>query len=697
MTAEQARKRIEVLRKTIDDHNYRYYVESSPSISDYDFDMLMEELMRLEKEFPQLASPESPSQRVGGQVTKQFKSVKHKYPMLSLGNTYSEEELKDFDERVKKGLGVTIDVEYACELKFDGVSISLTYVDGKLVQAATRGDGVQGDDITTNVKTIRSIPLKLHKGNYPGEFEMRGEILMPLKSFEKINREMTDELKEAGYDEEEIAARLLKNPRNAASGTIKMQDSAVVAKRNLDCFLYFVYGEKLPFKTHTESLKDAKAWGFKISEHGKRCRNMDEVFEYIHHWDKARHQLPYDTDGVVIKVNNYAYQKELGFTAKSPRWAISYKFKAESLSTRLISISYQVGRTGAITPVANLQPVQLAGTTVKRASLHNADQIEKLDLREGDSVFVEKGGEIIPKITAVDLTKRKRGAVPVEFIRKCPECGAALTRKEGEAQHYCPNELGCPPQIKGRVEHFIHRRAMDIDSLGEGKVEMLFDNNLIETPADLYKLKHDDLIGLEKVIDGEEGEKSKKISLQEKSVQKILSGIEKSKEVPFERVLFALGIRYVGETVALKLARHFKSIDAIMKASVGELREAEEIGERIAESIEHYFGEKRNVKMVEDLRRQGLQLRMDESSMATPLSDKLNGLSFVVSGVFSNFSRDELKKVIERHGGKNQSGVSAKTDYLLAGEEAGPSKLDKAKKLKVKVIGEKDFEKMINA
>lgn len=695
MKEDQAKKRIEELTKQIDLHNYRYYVESSPSITDYEFDVLLEELTKLEVEFPQFASPESPTQRVGGQITKQFKTVKHKYPMLSLGNTYSEDELKEFDERVRKGLGVTTDVEYVCELKFDGVSISLTYRNGKLALAVTRGDGVQGDDITTNVKTIRSIPLSLHSGNYPDEFEMRGEIFMPLSSFEKINKELTDQLKEEGYDEEEIVERLLKNPRNAASGTIKMQDSGVVAKRNLDCFLYFIYGEKLPFKSHDESLRSAKTWGFKISEHSKLCRNLDEVFKYIHHWDKARLKLPYDTDGVVIKVNNYTYQRELGFTAKSPRWAISYKFKAESVSTRLLSISYQVGRTGAITPVANLEPVQLAGTTVKRASLHNADQIEKLDIRIGDFVFVEKGGEIIPKITAIDLPKRVAAAKPVKYIEKCPECDTSLTRKEGEAQHYCPNELGCPPQIKGRIEHFIHRKAMNIDSLGEGKVEMLFDNGLIKTPADLYKLKYDSLIGLEKIIQGEEEGKLKKISLQEKSVQKILSGIEKSKEVPFERVLFALGIRYVGETVALKLARHFKNIDALMKANKDELMEAQEIGERIAESIVQFFKEQRNRKIIEELRNEGLQLSLDESSFAKTLSDKLKGLSFVVSGVFSTFSRDEVKQIIEQHGGKNQSGVSAKTNYLLAGDEAGPSKLDKAKKLNVPVLSEKDFLKMV--
>ena len=694
MTESQAKKRIEELSKSIDGHNYNYYVLDKPSISDYDFDMLLEELMRLEKEFPKFASPDSPTQRVGGQITKAFKAVKHRYPMMSLGNTYSEQEVIDFDERVKKIIGN--DFEYVCELKFDGLSIGLTYKGGKLVQAVTRGDGIQGDDVTTNVKTIRSIPLKLNEGDYPEEFEIRGEIFMPLKSFEKINREITKQLDEDGYDELEIAERLLKNPRNAASGTMKMQDSSVVAKRNLDCFLYYLPGENLPFKTHYDAMKKAREWGFKISEHTVKCRNLDGVFDYIKTWDKARHKLPFETDGVVLKVNSLKQQKDLGYTAKSPRWAISYKFKAESVSTKLISIVYQVGRTGAITPVANLYPVQLAGTTVKRASLHNADQIEKLDIRIGDYVFVEKGGEIIPKITAIDLTKRDKNSKPVRYITTCPECGTALVRKEEEANHYCPNELGCPPQIKGRIHHFISRKAMDIDSLGEGKVEMLFDNGLIKTPADLYHLKQNRLIGLEKIFEDEEGGKSRKISLQEKSVQNILNGIEASKQVPFERVLYAIGIRYVGETVAKRLALSFKSMDALQQASMEELLQVDIIGEKIAQSVVDFFSKSRNRKFIDELREAGLQLKLSASSIPKSLSSKLNGLSFVVSGVFSNFSRDEIKHAIEQHGGKSQGSVSAKTNYLLAGDEAGPSKLEKAKKLKVPVITEKEFIKLIS-
>ncbi len=694
MTESQAKKRIEELSTEIDTHNYKYYVLDKPSLSDFQFDKLLEELIKLENEFPQFADPNSPTQRVGGQITKAFKAVKHKYPMLSLGNTYSEDELRDFDERTRKIIGDQF--EYVCELKFDGLSIGLTYKNGKLVQAITRGDGVQGDDVTTNVKTIRSIPLALTKGNYPVEFEIRGEILMPLKSFDKINAGIEAQMREDGYDEDEIADKLLKNPRNAASGTIKMQDSSVVSKRKLDCYLYFLLGENLRFKTHFESLKKAKEWGFKVSDDAKLCKSLDEVFKFLHHWDVARHDLPYETDGVVIKINSLAQQRDLGFTAKSPRWAISYKFKSESLSTKLLSISFQIGRTGAITPVANLQPVQLAGTTVKRATLHNADQIEKLDLRIGDHVFVEKGGEIIPKITEVDLSKRDKNSKPVRYISKCPECETELVRKEGEAAHYCPNELGCPPQIKGRIEHFISRRAMNIDSLGEGKVEILYENKLIKTPADLYHLKHDQLLGLEKVIEGEEGEKPKKISLQEKSVQKILSGIEESKNVPFERVLYAIGIRYVGETVAKKLALYFKNIDALMDATIEELLNVEEIGEKIAQSLVEYFTENRNRKILEDLRKYGVQMAISASSVPENLSAKLTGLSFVVSGVFSDFSRDEIKQLIEQHGGKNQSGVSAKTNYLLAGDEAGPSKLEKAKKLKVAVLSEKEFVKLIS-
>jgi DNA ligase (NAD+) len=694
MTEEQARQRIEKLTKEIDEHNYKYYVLDNPGITDYEFDKMLAELIALEKDFPQLASADSPTQRVGGQITKVFKAVKHKYPMLSLGNTYSEEELRDFDERVRKAIGS--DYEYVCELKFDGLSAGLTYKSGRLVQAVTRGDGVQGDDVTTNVKTIPSVPLKLKKSDYPDEFEVRGEIFMPRKSFDKINKEIEEMLREDGYDEEEIAERLLKNPRNAASGTIKMQDSAVVAKRNLDCFLYSLLTEDTSIKSHWESLEKLKKWGFKLSEHVKLSKNIDEVLDYIHHWDKARFKLPFDIDGVVIKINSYKQQRDLGFTAKSPRWAISYKYKAESVSTQLLNISYQVGRTGAVTPVANLKPVFLAGTTVKRASLHNADQILKLGVRIGDTVTVEKGGEIIPKITAVDLNKRSKSSVVVHYIEECPECGTKLIRKEGEAVHYCPNELGCPPQIKGRIQHFIGRRAMDINSLGEGKVEMLYDNGLIKNFADLYSLKYEDLIGLEKIFEaGEEG-KQKKISLQDKSVKKILEGIEASKEVPFERVLYAIGIRYVGETVAKKLAFHFKSMDAIMKATAEELTQAEEIGEKIAESIVEFFSEGRNRKIVEQLTTAGLKMEVSEGALPRKVSNKLEGLSFVVSGVFSNFSRDEIKLMIEQNGGKNQSGVSAKTNYLLAGDEAGPSKLDKAKKLGVKTIDEKEFMKLIS-
>lgn len=693
MTEQQAQKKIEQLTKELNEHNYKYYVLDKPSISDFQFDQMLSELIALEKEFPALLSPESPSQRVGGQITKTFKTVKHKYPMMSLGNTYSREELKEFDERVRKTLDHNY--EYVCELKFDGLSIGLTYRNGKLFQAVTRGDGVQGDDVTTNVKTIRSIPLDLGKGDYPDEFEVRGEIYMPLKSFEKINKEIEKQLIEDGYSEEEIFEKLLKNPRNAASGTIKMQDSKIVARRNLDCFLYALLGEDLNVDSHFASLKKMKQWGFKVSEHVKSCKTMDQVFEYIDFWEKERARLPFEIDGIVIKINSFEEQRLLGFTAKSPRWAISYKYKAESVSTKLLSVSYQVGRTGAITPVANLQPVFLAGTTVKRASLHNADQIEKLGLHTGDYIFVEKGGEIIPKITAVDLKKREKNSRKIKYIDVCPECGTPLVRKEDEANHYCPNETGCPPQIKGKIEHFISRKAMNIDSLGEGKVEMLFDNGLIRNPADLYKLKQSHLLGLEKVFESEEGEKPRKVSLREKSVQKILAGIEATKEVPFERVLYAIGIRYVGETVARKLAMHFKNMDAIMNASEEELMQAEEIGDKIAESLISFFKDKKHVKMIEQLRDAGLKMEISESAQPKKLSNKLDGLSFVVSGTFSNFSRDGIKEVIEQHGGKNQSGVSAKTNFLLAGDEAGPSKLEKAKKLNVKIIDEGEFQKML--
>lgn len=691
MNESQARQRIEALAVDIERHNHLYYVENRPEISDYDFDRLLQDLIELEKQFPQFASPDSPTQRVGGAITKQFKTVVHKYPMLSLGNTYNEAELAEFDERVRKVVGD--DFKYVCELKFDGVAIGLTYRNGRLVQALTRGDGVQGDDVTTNIKTIRSIPLVLKKGDYPEEFEIRGEVFMPLASFERINAGLSKQLKADGYDEEEIAERLFKNPRNAAAGSVKMQDSALVAQRGLDAFLYFVMGENLPFKTHHESLKKAKEWGFKVNEHTRVAADLNEVHRFLSQWDEQRRNLPYETDGVVIKVDDLNLQRELGFTAKSPRWAIAYKFKPESVSTPLLSISFQVGRTGAITPVANLAPVQLAGTTVRRATLHNADQIEKLDLHEGDHVFVEKGGEIIPKITAVDLSKRKIGSKAYKYITSCPECGAPLIRKEGEAQHYCPNETGCPPQLKGRVEHFIGRRAMDIDSLGEGKVELLFDNGLIRSAADLYHLQPEQLLGLTKEFTDEETGKKRKVSFQEKSVQKIMNGIRASKDVPFERVLFAIGIRYVGETVAKKLARHFGSMDKLMAAGTEELLQAEEIGEKIAESIQRFFEDASNRKFVKALAAAGI--KMESEVAAQKVSDLLAGKTFVVSGVFTGYGRDEIKEVIESHGGKVSGSVSAKTSYLLAGDEAGPSKLEKASQLNVQVISEAEFRELI--
>ncbi len=693
MNEKNIEQKILNLRKELDEHNHHYYVESKPVISDQEFDKMLEELIQLEKENPEFFSTESPSQRVGGAVTKDFKQVKHKHPMLSLGNTYSEEELSDFDDRIRKAIGD--DFEYACELKFDGVAIGLTYKKGKLVQAVTRGDGVQGDDVTANVRTIRSIPLQVKANDVPDEFEIRGEIIMPRPAFDRINSEMEAQLTEDGYNPDEIADRLLKNPRNAASGTLKMQDSKVVAKRGLDCFFYAILGDKLPSETHYDSLQLAIKWGFKISEHVRLVENIEGVFTYIKKWELNRTKLDFDTDGVVVKVNSFATQEDLGYTAKSPRWAIAYKYKSESVSTELLSVSFQVGRTGAITPVANLAPVQLAGTTVKRATLHNADQIEKLDLYEGDFVFVEKGGEIIPKITAVDLSKRKKNSKPVLYISICPECGTKLERREGEVLHYCPNTLSCPPQIKGRIEHFISRRAMNIDSLGEGKIEMLFDHGLVKTAADLYKLKSADILGLEKIIHPDGEGKAKKISLQKKSVDNILSGIEASKSVPFERVLYAIGIRYVGETVAKKLAMHFRTMDALMQAGPEDLVQAEEIGEKIALSILDFLSQPENLKLLEELKDAGLQMEFAGEARLERLSNSLEGKSFVVSGVFSNFSRDDLKQLIEQHGGKNLSGISSKTNFMLAGDDSGPSKLEKAKKLNVPVISENDFLKMI--
>jgi DNA ligase (NAD+) len=677
--SEQIKQRIKELSTILDEHNYKYYVLSEPTISDYEFDKMLEELIRLEKEYPQYLDPQSPSQRVGGQVTKEFKTVRHRYPMLSLGNTYNEQDLRDFDERIRKA-GVT-DFEYVCELKYDGVSISLTYIDGVLSQAVTRGDGEKGDDVTTNVKTIRSIPLQLHGSGYPAEFEIRGEIFMPKKEFLRINEEIRKQLIEEGYDEEEIFERQLKNPRNATAGTLKQQDSKAVAERRLDCYLYSLLGEGLNFSSHYDSLIAARTWGFKVSSDVEKHSSVEGILAYLEKWDKARHQLPVETDGVVIKVNSFEQQRFLGFTAKSPRWAIAYKFKAERVSTILEDITYQVGRTGAITPVANLKPVLLAGTTVKRASLHNADIIEKLDVRLGDTVFVEKGGEIIPKIIAVDLDKRPGSSVPTVYRSTCPECGAALVRNEGEANHYCPNEAGCPPQVKGKMEHFVSRRAMNIDSLGGETISQLFNEGLVKNIADIYDLKKEDLLKLDRMA--------------EKSANNLLAGIEASKAIPFERVLFAIGIRHIGETTAKKLAYAFKNMDALSTATVEELLEVGDIGERIARTIVEFFNDENNRNILARLKSKGLRFELSEEQLSSA-SDKLKGLTFVVSGVFTKFSRDEIKKTIEQNGGKNVGSISGKTSYLLAGENMGPEKLKKAEKLGVPVISEDEFINMVN-
>ncbi len=669
MTAtETIHKKIEQLRDNLNRHNYLYYVEARTEISDYDFDKMMEELIKLEKEHPEFADPNSPSQKVGGEITKEFKSVKHKYAMLSLGNTYNEEELYDFDKRIRKVITDEL-VEYVCELKYDGVAIGLSYKNGKLVQAVTRGDGLQGDDVTANIKTVKSIPLVLHDNNYPDEFEIRGEVVMPFTEFEKLNKERI-----------EIGEEPFANPRNTTAGTLKMQDSAVVAQRALDCYLYALYGDNLNYASHADGLKNAKQWGFKISSNTKVCSSIEEVIEFIAYWDKQRETLNVATDGIVIKVNSIDQQKKLGFTSKSPRWAIAYKYKAEQAATKLISISYQVGRTGAITPVANLEPVQLAGTTVKRASLHNADQIAKLDIREGDVVFVEKGGEIIPKVTGVDLSKRSENSHATHYIEKCPECNTILVRLEGEALHYCPNEDGCPPQIKGKLEHFTSRKAMNIDSFGSETIELLYNQHLIKNIADIYELKKEQILPLERMA--------------EKSANNLIEGIIKSKEVPFERVLFAIGIRHVGETVAKKLARYFRSIDALSKATLEDLVMVDEIGDKIAKSILEYFSLSKHVELIERLKLYGLQFEMGEQAIAT--GNKLAGLSFVVSGTFKQFSRDEIKNIIEQNGGKNVSSVSSKTNYLLTGDEAGSSKLKKAEELKINIINEEQFLTLIN-
>lgn len=657
------KERIDWLRAELHRHNYNYYVLNAPEISDKEFDDLMRELQDLEKEHPEYADENSPTMRVGSDLNKNFTQVAHKYPMLSLGNTYSEGEVADFYERVKKALNE--DFEICCELKFDGTSISLTYEDGKLVRAVTRGDGEKGDDVTDNVKTIRTIPLVLH-GDYPRSFEIRGEILMPWVSFEALNRE-----REAREEP------LFANPRNAASGTLKSQNSAVVAARKLDAYLYYLLGEDLPADGHYECLQKAAQWGFKISEHMKKARTLQEVFDYINYWDTERKNLPVATDGIVLKVNSLRQQKNLGYTAKSPRWAIAYKFQAERALTRLNKVTYQVGRTGAITPVANLDPVQLSGTVVKRASLHNADIIEGLDLHIGDMVYVEKGGEIIPKITGVDTDAR--GMLlgeKVKFITRCPECGTPLVRFEGEAAHYCPNETACPPQIKGKIEHFISRRAMNIDGLGPETVDMFYRLGLIKDAADLYRLTVDDIKDLDR--------------MGQKSAENIVNGIAASRNVPFERVLFALGIRFVGETVAKKIARSFKSIDEVEQASLETLMSVDEIGEKIAQSIVSYFANPLNRSLVERLKEAGLQFSRSEEDLSG-YTDKLAGQSIVISGVFEHHSRDEYKEMIERNGGKNVGSISSKTSFILAGANMGPAKLEKAQKLGIRILSENEF------
>lgn len=666
MSPEQAQKEILQLVEKINYHNDLYYQKSRTEISDQEFDGLLVKLQQLEKEFPSLRQADSPTQRVGGTITKEFATVNHQYPMLSLGNTYSEEDLRDFDGRIAKGLDGD-PYEYFCELKFDGVSISLIYENGILVKGVTRGDGVRGDDVTTNVRTIRNIPLKLKGKNYPNAFEVRGEIFMTKDVFIQLNK-----------DREDIGEERYANARNTAAGTVKMQDSGEVAKRKLDCFVYSLLGAETD--THGEGIKLLESWGFNVSPTYKKCKTIDAVLEYIHHWETKRLELPLETDGVVIKINSKEQQDRLGFTAKSPRWAISYKYKAQSLSTRLNGITYQVGRTGAVTPVAELEPVFLAGTTVKRASLHNANEIARLDLRIGDFVFVEKGGEIIPKVTAVDLDRRDPKSKPVDYIDKCPECSTKLIRVEGEANHYCPNITGCAVQIKGRIEHFIQRKAMDIDSLGERTIDQMYKLDLVKSPADLYDLKKEDVLRLD--------------GYKDKSVKNLLDGIAKSKETPFESVLFAIGIRYVGKTVAEKLARYFKTIDNIAAASVEGLLAAPEVGEKIAQSVHQFFQNPESQKEVARLKKAGLQF---ESTAKEPEkeSDTLGDKSFLVSGVFQNYERDQLHDVILKNGGRVLSGVSGKLDYLVAGENMGPAKREKAEKLGVKIITEEEFEKLL--
>lgn len=663
------KQRIMQLRRELHEHNYKYYVLNQPEISDQDFDFMMHELQDLEAKHPELADPNSPTQRVGSDLNQEFQQVTHKYPMLSLANTYNEQDVAEWYDSVKRGLNGE-DFEVCCEMKYDGLSISLTYVDGKLVRGVTRGDGVHGDDVTANVKTIRAIPLVLTGTGYPQEFEIRGEILMPWKVFERLNAE-----REAAEEP------LFANPRNAASGTLKSQNSALVASRQLDSYLYYLLGEELPCDGHYENLEAARKWGFKISEGMKKVRTLQEIYDYINYWDKERKNLPVATDGIVLKVNSLRQQRNLGYTAKSPRWAIAYKYKAERACTRLNEVSFQVGRTGAVTPVANMDPVQLAGTTVKRATLNNEDFIRSLDLHIGDYVYVEKGGEIIPKIVGVDLDQRPIIAQPVRFITHCPECGTKLVRYEGEAAWYCPNDAGCPPQIKGRIEHFISRRAMNIDSIGPETVDDFYRQGLVHNVADLYTIDVQQING-----DGS----------RQKSAMKIISGIEESKKVPFERVVFALGIRFVGETSGKLLARHFKNIDALMNATLEELLEIDGIGEVMAKSIITYFHNEGNMQIVERLRSYGLQMALSREQMENA-SDLLQGKSIVISGVFQHHSRDEYKMMIEQNGGKNVGSISGKTSFILAGDNMGPSKLQKAEKLGIRIVSEDEFLEMIKA
>ena len=655
-------QKINSLREELRQHNYNYYILDNPTIDDYEFDIKLKELQALEDANPEFFDVNSPTQRVGGAITKNFKTTVHDFRMYSLDNSYSKEDLLDWETRIKKQ--VDGEVEYTCELKYDGASMNLTYENGKLIRAVTRGDGVQGDEVTANVKTINTVPLKL-KGDYPKRFDIRGEIILPIEGFVKMNKERI------ANDEEPY-----RNPRNTASGSLKLQDSSEVAKRPLQCLLYSIKGNDLNISTQYEGLLKAREWGFKVPEEAKLVKSIDEVLGYISHWDKHRHDLPYEIDGVVVKVNSLYQQDELGFTAKAPRWAMAYKFKAEQVSTRLNEITYQVGRTGAITPVANLEPVQLAGTIVKRASLHNADQIEKLDIREGDTVFVEKGGEIIPKIISVDLTERPVDSKPTEYIPNCPECDTELVRIEGEAKHYCPNYNGCPPQVVGRIQHYISRKAMDIEGLGGETVALLVKEGLVSDYSDLYELKEEDVIPLERMA--------------QKSAENLINGVEASKKIPFERVLFALGVRYVGETVAKKLAKHYKSVDALMAAPTQDLISVDEIGDRIAESVVDFFNSEENRRMIKRLKEFGVQLEISAELLANQ-TEKLKGKSIVVSGVFESISRNELKKLIEDNGGKVSSSISSKTNYLVAGDKMGPSKRTKAENLEIPILSEKEF------